>query len=75
MKHFLPSSVMLIPFVVKHYPESDALSGSETEIEQNSSCDLCNAPISDPQLDLTTDNQLQAKKGRKAKKTTAKHKE
>lgn len=29
MKHFLPSSVMLTPFVVKHYPAQD----EETEID------------------------------------------
>ncbi len=77
MKHFLPSSVMLVPFVVKHYPESDALSEpeNETKTEQNSSCDLCDAPVSDPKLDLSTDNQLKAKKGRKVRKTPAKHKE
>ncbi|WP_165314033.1 hypothetical protein [Vibrio ziniensis] len=77
MKHFLPSSVMLVPFVVKHYPENDALSESEpeTEIEQNLSCDLCNDPVSDPKLDLSTDNQLKANKGRKVRKTPAKHKE
>lgn len=73
MKHFLPSSVMLVPFVVKHYPDSDTESQSESE--QNSSCDLCDAPTSDPQLDLPTDNHLKAKKGRKVRKTPAKHKE
>ncbi len=29
MKHFLPSSVMLTPFVVKHYPTQD----EETKID------------------------------------------
>ncbi|PNI01346.1 hypothetical protein C1N32_20405 [Vibrio diazotrophicus] len=65
MKHFLPSSVMLVPFVVKHYPDSDTESQSESE--QNSSCDLCDDPTTDPQLKLSTENQVKAKKGRKLK--------
>lgn len=43
MKHFLPSSVMLIPFVVKPYPESDhEIRDNEQQHEQTAQLDLQN---------------------------------
>jgi len=36
MKHFLPSSVMLTPFLVKHYPEPEE---DESEHPQESEID------------------------------------
>ncbi|CAE6921272.1 hypothetical protein ACOMICROBIO_GDFFDHBD_01992 [Vibrio sp. B1REV9] len=34
MKHFLPSSVMLTPFVVRYYDEDDESENLETHSEQ-----------------------------------------
>ena len=48
MKRFLPSSVMLIPFVVKRYPEDE--DGDE------SSCDRYDTQNAESQLDLSTEN-------------------
>lgn len=42
MKHFLPSSVMLIPFVVKPYPESDHEIRDNEQHEQTAQLDLQN---------------------------------
>ncbi|EKO3949516.1 hypothetical protein F2K80_004174 [Vibrio fluvialis] len=43
MKHFLPSSVMLIPFGVKPYPESDdEIRDNEQQREQTAQLDLQN---------------------------------
>ena len=33
MKHFLPSSVMLTPFVVRYYDEDDEIENVETHSE------------------------------------------
>jgi len=49
MKHFLPSSVMLMPFVVKNYPEVD--------IDDEISCDPYNSTTPESKLDLSTDSQ------------------
>jgi len=49
MKHFLPSSVMLMPFVVKHYSEQDD--------EDEMSCDLFDTPSTDCELNLSTNNE------------------
>ncbi|MGD8110112.1 hypothetical protein ACQEXU_03405 [Vibrio sp. TRT 21S02] len=34
MKHFLPSSVMLTPFVVKYYPEPDEEIADTDEVNE-----------------------------------------
>ncbi len=54
MKHFLPSSVMLMPFVVKHY--------SEENDDEEVSCDPCDAQNAESELDLSTDHQASVKK-------------
>ncbi len=49
MKRFLPSSVMLMPFVVKHY--------SEQNDEDEMSCDPCDTQSKDCELNLSANNQ------------------
>ncbi len=54
MKHFLPSSVMLIPFVVKHY--------SEQSDEDEISCDPCDTQSADCELNLSANNDASVNK-------------
>ncbi|ENM5735046.1 hypothetical protein DU972_002635 [Vibrio mimicus] len=35
MKRFFPSSVMLIPFVVKHYPDQEEFSSDEVKLSSH----------------------------------------
>lgn len=51
MKHFLPSSVMLTPFVVKKYPDP-----KEDESEQMS-CDRCDTQPHDSDLNLPVEKE------------------
>lgn len=60
MKHFLPSSVMLMPFVVKHYPETDDEIRDDEQQHESS-----------PQLDLGDKQTSPAESGRKRKKDAA----
>ncbi len=54
MKHFLPSSVMLMPFVVKHYPDD--------ENNEQESCEQSDVKTSESQLDLSTEHQKKENK-------------
>ncbi len=54
MKHFLPSTVMLVPFVVKHYSEEN----SDDEV----SCDPDSAQTADSELNLSANNEVPVKK-------------
>jgi|GEM_PF-2328546 len=51
MKHFLPSSVMLTPFVVKNYPDP-----IEDDSEQMS-CDRCDTQPNYSDLNLPVENE------------------
>ncbi len=35
MKRFFPSAVMLIPFVVKHYPDQEEYSAADDDVEHD----------------------------------------
>ncbi len=54
MKHFLPSTVMLIPFVVKHYSEES----SDDEV----SCDPDSTQNVDSELNLSANNEVPVEK-------------
>ncbi len=54
MKHFLPSTVMLIPFVVKHY--------SEESTDDEVSCDPCDTQPANSELNLSPDSKASVKK-------------
>lgn len=47
MKRFFPSSVMLIPFVVKHYPEQEEYSAAEDGAEHETSSSMAQDPLTD----------------------------
>ncbi len=54
MKRFLPSSVMLMPFVVKHY--------SEHSDEDKISCDPYDTQTANCELNLSTNNEVSVNK-------------
>lgn len=54
MKRFLPSSVMLMPFVVKHY--------AEQKDEDEMSCDPCDTQSTDCELNLSANNEASVNK-------------
>ncbi|HGF7194525.1 TPA: hypothetical protein AB5F46_001454 [Vibrio cholerae] len=47
MKRFFPSSVMLIPFVVKHYPEQEEYSAAEDGAEHETPSSTATGHLTD----------------------------
>lgn len=45
MKRFFPSAVMLIPFVVKHYPEQEEYSAADDGAEPSTPYSMTTDPI------------------------------
>ncbi|EJF7197194.1 hypothetical protein AB1Z04_001896 [Vibrio cholerae] len=47
MKRFFPSSVMLVPFVVKHYPEQEEYSATDDGVEPDTSSSMAQDHLTD----------------------------
>ncbi|MGL4827949.1 MAG: hypothetical protein ACRCXG_01465 [Vibrio sp.] len=47
MKRFFPSSVMLIPFVVKHYPEQDEFSAADDNADPDTPSSMVTDHLTD----------------------------
>lgn len=47
MKRFFPSAVMLVPFVVKHYPEQEEYSATDDGVEPDTSSSMAQDHLTD----------------------------
>lgn len=47
MKRFFPSAVMLVPFVVKHYPEQEEYSATDDGVEPDTSSSMAKDHLTD----------------------------
>ncbi|HDZ9220789.1 hypothetical protein ACVTD8_14795 [Vibrio cholerae] len=47
MKRFFPSAVMLVPFVVKHYPEQEEYSATDDGVEPDTSSSMAQDHLAD----------------------------
>ncbi|EJL6680771.1 TPA: hypothetical protein ACYHOP_001190 [Vibrio cholerae] len=47
MKRFFPSAVMLVPFVVKHYPEQEEYSATDDGVEPDTSSSIAQDHLTD----------------------------